>query len=118
MTLKDGKKDMFHLSPAKEKLAAAGATVFAVGVGKYINQEALNFIASDPPASHVFQIGDAKVISDKIFQASEVSCATVGNNDTKGTALSCQITYPVLLLVHRGRGVNDDTICVSLFSHR
>lgn len=84
MTLKNGKDYKFYLSPAKEKLAAAEAKVYAVGVGKYVNEEALNFMASVPTASHVFKIGNGKSLAEKVLSESEMPCRPMDNEVDSG----------------------------------
>ena len=82
MTLRNGKEDAYYLSPAKDKLAAAKIEVFAVGVGKYINQDALKLMASNPSSSHVFEVKDGKTLLEQFQKSAEVPCPDINGSDT------------------------------------
>ena len=80
MTLKDGKEDTYFLSPAKKKLSDANVTVFAVGIGKVINEEALKLISSSQ--SHVFNVSDGRTLLQQIQKSAEMPCSV--DNDSPG----------------------------------
>ena len=81
MTLKNGKDDTYYLSLATNKLTAANVEVFAVGVGKYINEKALKVIASNP--SHLFKISDGISLLKGIQKSTETACFGA-NDDSAG----------------------------------
>ena len=74
MTFRDGKENEEFLKAPKDKLIAAKAVTFALGVGEYIKDKTLHYIATGPPATHVFKIGGASVLLAEIKKAAEINC--------------------------------------------
>ena len=74
ITWRDGKQNNEVLTEPINKIKALQVMTFAVGVGKYINDQTLKVIASDPDETHVMKAEEGSKLIQEIQKATEISC--------------------------------------------